>query len=247
MADKYPSLSPYNYCVWNPIKLTDSNGEFPRLPYFIRVATSKHVYSAIAYKIKHGGSLDVWEHPSGCIFASVQSNSASIDESGAAVIEVKMFRPEGYTSEAQIKATTDLFVNAESWMDEPATSIADLGLKTATNVGYSLANEPIKLLTGYSLAGTEAPPNEKAEALVGVTASSMGTALSKGMGTIKNAGKTGLGQYNDFVRKMGNYQGRSKKEMGRLYQTNKELNSAISTYDNSRRVIDGTSKLRKDD
>ncbi len=23
MADKYPSLSPYNYCAWNPVKLVD--------------------------------------------------------------------------------------------------------------------------------------------------------------------------------------------------------------------------------
>ena len=27
MADKYPSLSPYAYCGWNPVKLVDPNGE----------------------------------------------------------------------------------------------------------------------------------------------------------------------------------------------------------------------------
>ena len=27
MADKYPSLSPYAYCGWNPIRLVDPNGE----------------------------------------------------------------------------------------------------------------------------------------------------------------------------------------------------------------------------
>ncbi|MBP9991534.1 MAG: hypothetical protein KBT45_08960, partial [Bacteroidales bacterium] len=27
MSDKYPSLSPYNYCAWNPMKLVDPNGE----------------------------------------------------------------------------------------------------------------------------------------------------------------------------------------------------------------------------
>ena len=27
MSDKYPSLSPYNYCAWNPLKLVDSDGK----------------------------------------------------------------------------------------------------------------------------------------------------------------------------------------------------------------------------
>ena len=32
MADKYPSISPYAYCVWNPVKLVDSDGEDPIKP-----------------------------------------------------------------------------------------------------------------------------------------------------------------------------------------------------------------------
>ncbi len=27
MADKYPSISPYAYCAWNPVKLVDPDGE----------------------------------------------------------------------------------------------------------------------------------------------------------------------------------------------------------------------------
>lgn len=29
MMDKYPNISPYNYCMWNPVKLNDPNGEDP--------------------------------------------------------------------------------------------------------------------------------------------------------------------------------------------------------------------------
>ena len=29
MSDKYPSISPYAYCAWNPIKLVDPEGNFP--------------------------------------------------------------------------------------------------------------------------------------------------------------------------------------------------------------------------
>ena len=29
LADKYPGLSPYAYCAWNPIKLKDPDGEAP--------------------------------------------------------------------------------------------------------------------------------------------------------------------------------------------------------------------------
>ncbi len=31
MADKYPSLSPYAYCGWHPVKLVDPDGETPRI------------------------------------------------------------------------------------------------------------------------------------------------------------------------------------------------------------------------
>ena len=32
LADKYPSISPYAYCAWNPVKLVDYNGEEPVKP-----------------------------------------------------------------------------------------------------------------------------------------------------------------------------------------------------------------------
>ena len=33
MADKYPGISPYNYCVWNPVRLVDLDGYEPIKPF----------------------------------------------------------------------------------------------------------------------------------------------------------------------------------------------------------------------
>lgn len=247
MADKYPSLSPYNYCAWNPLKIVDPDGQFPRMPYFMRVLTSRHVYSAVAYKMRHGGNLDVWESHSGCIFASVQSRNGGVDASGDPVVQAKMFRPKGYTSEAQIKATTDVFTNAEAWMDEPATNVKDIVIKAATNIVYSAINEPIELITGSSLAGSEVNSNDMEEAFAGVASSKLGVLLKKGMGTIKTIGKTGLDKYNDYVHKMGNYKGKTKKQMGQLYQKNKELNKAIPTFENFGKGVNGAASLKKEE
>ena len=43
MSDKYPSISPYAYCAWNPVKLVDPNGkEF-------NAAMEKHVKKLLEY------------------------------------------------------------------------------------------------------------------------------------------------------------------------------------------------------
>ena len=41
MSDKYPSISPYAYCAWNPVKLVDPDGESP-IPTAIKLA--KRIY-----------------------------------------------------------------------------------------------------------------------------------------------------------------------------------------------------------
>lgn len=244
MSDKYPLISPYAYCAWNPVRLVDEEGESPRFPFWIRAAFSRQVRQAVSYKMRHGGNLSVWESREGCVFASVSTNTYT---ENSVTISEKMFRPKGYSNEGQINPTTDFFAISESWMDEPATSVVDFGLKTVANIAYSVINEPMKVLTGSSWAGTEATPNEAEEAFVGTASGVLGSLLSKGVGLIKTVGKSGLDKYNDFVKQMGNYQGKSKSQMGRLYQNNKNLNNAIETFDKFQNGINEVSTIKKEE
>ena len=57
LADKYPSLSPYNYCMWNPIKLVDPDG---------RDTLVFNKYGNYSHSIKSDGEhVGKYECPSG--------------------------------------------------------------------------------------------------------------------------------------------------------------------------------------
>ena len=42
LADKYPSISPYNYCMWNPMKIVDEYGMEADIPPLLAKFCSAH-------------------------------------------------------------------------------------------------------------------------------------------------------------------------------------------------------------
>ena len=49
MADKYPSISPYAYCAWNPVKLVDPDGQeiyvhYKGVDYYLNIENNKAVW-----------------------------------------------------------------------------------------------------------------------------------------------------------------------------------------------------------
>ena len=60
MSDKYPNLSPYAYCVWNPVKLVDKDGNFPiHIHAFIIVKSSIKLGLKGIWKIGIGGIVEM--------------------------------------------------------------------------------------------------------------------------------------------------------------------------------------------
>ena len=68
MSDKYPSLSPYNYCAWNPLKLVDSDGKYFDEP------PSNFIYS-----VKQGDNFWNLERSWGIPHGTLESLNANID------------------------------------------------------------------------------------------------------------------------------------------------------------------------
>ena len=107
MVDKYPSLSPYAYCVWNPVKLVDPDGQDPIYgmiwfnlkkisddgktngkAYYVTGAKKLSViFSRIIGRRTYSGSLEpsnnVFHIPTGNIAKDVQTTIDLVNQSGS--------------------------------------------------------------------------------------------------------------------------------------------------------------------
>ena len=223
MADKYPSLSPYAYCAWNPVKLVDPDGNWPWPPYHIREAKK--------FAKQNHGFVNIEEKRNGVKIANVGyiSNSSEYGK----IFTLRSFAPKGYNSRGTIKEATGL-AKAELWMDEPSNGFIDFTTKTLSSIAYSFFNEPFEFLTGYTIAGSEVNADEKTLATISTLSAGLSSIIGKGAGIINTKGDTGLDKYNNFVKRSGGRHGRTQKEMGELYQDNKR---AYSEYKRGKKMF----------
>ena len=72
MSDKYPNISPYAYCAWNPVKLVDPDGDFgvPTHIEIVKKALKNHDVGSNAMRslLYGAGRYSDWFHPSNSSF-----------------------------------------------------------------------------------------------------------------------------------------------------------------------------------
>ena len=155
MADKYPSISPYAYCAWNPVKLMDPDGMecVPPDNYIINVVTGSITTEASEHNSIHivgDGTNQMVDFPDGDFSLEVNHNSSeatgsfcSVKASGGTDCDSKMFTMDYYTPQGgttmRQSAMTDGIPIPEVIQSQSQPFSVVLSLTLIAEVGFSLS------------------------------------------------------------------------------------------------------------
>ena len=180
MADKYPGISPYAYCAWNPVKLVDPNGEdvweLNRSGELIwKEASDQDVIKARngkSVKVKDGvlqkGESYTKDNKFMCLnFGNDSKNATTVFEFMADNTKDIEFSLLGYSSSIDTEKPSDFIVGTsysakgDHWSSKGAENFARKGLLRLFYHNHPNGNAaPSNILNNGSLYKTVMPGND---------------------------------------------------------------------------------------
>ena len=248
MSDKYPSLSPYAYCMNNPVILVDPDGNYTRLGAILRNFFKKG--QGVSYSVPTGE----WGY---------QNNNRNICRymDGLSTME-RINRLNEYKKDHQFINNrwifipsinkADYLITFEMWLDSPSEDGFEAIEKIGANIAYSIFNSPYSLFTGKSLGGTSLNSKEKTDAFVDFAPGLIFGLFNIGGQVIKTT--KGLQGYNKFVEKgigITSTEGlpigmKWQERAGHLFQNNKINQEALKDMGKGRNVLNGVNTINKE-
>jgi RHS repeat-associated protein len=137
MADKFPNISSYNYCSWNPVKLKDPDGNNPILGFAIGFALD--VITQVAIEGKAINDVNYWQSTiSGGSSALSGGISAVKNFSTAARVATEMVVDAAASAAQQA-------VDPETKNIDPIKMITDAALGQAGSKAKVVGNQELKV------------------------------------------------------------------------------------------------------